>query len=84
MNANPYKGRLSKKRRGKSGNLDAVIKVLWEGIMTAEEILHDADEHELQLRAVHALSQAAGQYARLLEVGELEARLDALERGHAA
>jgi hypothetical protein len=38
-----------------------------------------AVEDEVRLRAIHALSQACGQYAKLLEVGELEARLAALE-----
>jgi hypothetical protein len=39
----------------------------------------NAEEPELRLKAIHAVSQCAGQYAKLLEVGELEARLKVLE-----
>jgi hypothetical protein len=79
-NPSPHKARMAKKRRGKPGNLTATQAVLWRAIQAAETILTDAmDEADRQLRAVHAISQACGQYAKLLEVGELEARLAALE-----
>ncbi len=51
-----------------------------------EEVLHDAAEPEegkadaaLVLKAAHALTQACGAYARIVEAGELEARLSELE-----
>jgi hypothetical protein len=43
--------------------------------------LLDAEDPDQCLRAVHAVSQASGQYIKLLEVGELEARIQALEQG---
>jgi hypothetical protein len=46
-----------------------------------------ADNPELRLKAIHAIIQAGSAYAKLLEIGELEARLSAVEqaqRGHAA
>jgi uncharacterized small protein (DUF1192 family) len=78
-NPSPHKARLAKKRRRKPGDLAAVTRVLWHAIVTAEDILNEADEADMQLRCVHALSQAAGQYAKLLEVGEYESRIAALE-----
>ena len=64
-----------------------------EGLRTAEDLLESAtalDEDAegeghagLQLRAIHAISQASGQYAKLLEIGQLEARIAALEAAQA-
>jgi hypothetical protein len=48
----------------------------------AETILEHASQEEnpeLVLRAVHAISQTAGQYAKLLQIGEIESRLRAVE-----
>lgn len=70
---------MAKKRRGKPGDLKATQAVLWRAILTAEDILNAADEADMQLRAVHAISQASGQYAKLIEIGELESRLAVLE-----
>ena len=78
-NPSPHHARIARKRRRKPGDLAAVTRVLWQAIVVAEDLLHDAEEADMQLRCVHALSQAAGQYAKLLEVGELESRLAALE-----
>jgi hypothetical protein len=55
---------------------------LWGVILHAEEVLKGAStagDRELTLKAIHALSQCCGQYAKLLEIGELEARLQARE-----
>jgi hypothetical protein len=82
VNANPYKARMAKaarKRPRDPGDLRQLTRVLWQAILEAEEILTRAVDDELTLRAVHAISQAAGQYARLLEVGEFEARLPQIE-----
>lgn len=78
-NANPYKARLGKKRLAKAGTLDDVTRLLWRGLCEARGVLFRAEDDELKLRAIHAISQAAGQYTRLLEVGELESRVEALE-----
>ena len=80
MNHNPFQARLEKRRRSKSGTLERAKTTLWKAIKEAETILlSEESEPELKLRCVHALSQAIGQYAKVTEVGELEARLEALE-----
>jgi hypothetical protein len=43
-----------------------VLKVLWTAIKDAEYLLYTAEDPEFRLRCVHALSQAAGQYAKLI------------------
>jgi len=61
------------------GNLADVLKVLWTALSDAEQLMYAADEPELRLRCIHAISQVSGQYSKLLEVGELEARLALVE-----
>jgi len=84
---------MAKKRKRKPGTLIDLQKLLWKALRTAEDLLDDAttqaEEGEgyqgVQLRAIHAISQASGQYTKLLEIGELEERIVALEaaqRGH--
>jgi len=55
--------------------------MLWGALLEAQDVLQQApeDNPELRLKACHCLSQTAGQYAKLLEVGEIEGRLVALE-----
>jgi hypothetical protein len=66
---------MAKKRRRKPGNLAQLVRILWQAVLEAQAVLEGADEDEadLKLRAVHALGQVSGQYAKLLEIGELEA-----------
>ncbi len=78
-NANPLKARMAKKKRQRTGDLMALQRKVWTALLHAEDCLEQAEEPELRLKAIHALSQCAGQYAKLLEVGELEARLAELE-----
>ena len=78
-NPNPYAARQARRRAHKPLNLADVLKVLTTAIREAERLLYEADDPELTLRCVHALSQAAGQYVKLLEVGEYEARLASIE-----
>jgi hypothetical protein len=40
--------------------------------------MHAASD-DMTLKAAHCISQCAGQYAKLLEIGEFEARLAAIE-----
>ena len=79
-NPDPLKARQAKKakRRGKPGSLSDAQAVLWQALRKAGELLEHEDPH-LSLKAVHAVSQCAANYAKVLEVGELEARLQALE-----
>jgi hypothetical protein len=86
VNASPYKARLGKKRARKPGDLAALTRVLWRAVLEAQEIMETAEGEDLRLRAIHAISQTSSAYAKLLEIGEFEARLAALEaaqqKGH--
>ena len=83
-NPSPHAARLAKKRARKPGQLPQLLRLLWQALLEAQAILDEAAEAELRLRAIHAISQAAGQYAKLLEIGELEARIAALEAAEKA
>jgi hypothetical protein len=78
-NPNPHQARQAKRRASKPGTLPQLQLKLWQALCAAEAVLQTATEAELTLKAVHAMAQVAGHYARLLEVGEIEARLAALE-----
>ena len=79
-NYNPYQARQARKRKRKPGTVQDLVKVLWSAIMDAQQVLDEcAGDHEQTLKAVHCISQCAGQYAKLLEVGEWEARLTQVE-----
>jgi hypothetical protein len=78
-NPNPFHARMAKKRARKPGDLRALQRMLWRALLEAKTVFLESDNDELSLKAVHALSQASGQYAKLLEIGELEARVVALE-----
>jgi len=79
-NADPTKARQArrKKRRGKPGTLEDARALLWRALTRAGDLLEEEDP-ALCLKAIHAVSQGAAAYARIVEVGELEARLAALE-----
>jgi len=77
MNPNPTKARRSKKR-GKPGTLEDARALLWRALKRAGELL-ETEDPDLSLKAIHAISQGAGSYARLVTAGELEARLVELE-----
>ena len=74
-----HKARLGKKLRGKPGNMAEVRGILWYALKRAQGILDTATENDETLKACHAVGQLAGQYVKLLEIGELEAQLAALE-----
>ena len=88
-NPNPTAARQAKKRkrRGKLGSIEDARVLLWKALQRAGELL-DAEtvdeagmstpDNHTALRAIHAISQGAAAYARIVEVGELEARLTAL------
>ena len=79
----PHKARQAKKKRRrarKMGDLQDARRVLWQALYEAERVLLDADnDAATTLKAVHAISQASTSYCRLVEIGELEARLSELE-----
>jgi hypothetical protein len=76
--------RMAKKQRRKIrklGDLEAAQRKLWQAITAAEEVLMDEEsDSTMVLKATHAISQATSTYARLIEVGEMEARLAELEQ----
>jgi hypothetical protein len=80
-NPNPHQARMAFRRKGKPGDMDVLLRVVWHALIEAVAVLDatHGDNPELCLRAVHAVSQCAGQYARLLEIGEHEARIACLE-----
>ena len=51
---------------------------MWCAVETAADTLAHGDA-SVRLRAVHALTQAAGAYAKLLETCEFEGRLQKVE-----
>lgn len=73
--------RLAKRRARKPGDFDQLLLVLWGAIREAEDILYAAAEAdtETRLRAIHALSQSASVYARILADEDTERRLQAVE-----
>jgi hypothetical protein len=74
-----HKARMGRKLRGKPGDLVQLQLILWYSLKRAQGILDVATDDETTLKAVHCISQVAGQYAKLLEIGELEARIAAME-----
>ncbi len=81
IDTKPHRARLGRRRTRKTGDLTDARRKLWQALSVAEEVLlgHDTDATTL-LRAVHAITQATTAYAKLIEVGELEARLSELEK----
>ena len=74
--------RIAKRKRRSQGDLAGARRRLWGAIEAAEAVLMDAasqNNYDGVLRATHALTQAIGAYTRLFEVGELQARFDALQ-----
>ena len=81
-NKNPHKARQALRKARKPGDLRQLQLKLWNAILHAETILGRAtkgEDDEMGLRSVHAIVQASGAYARLIESGELEGRVTELE-----
>ncbi len=80
----PYKARLAKKKRRrvrKIGSLQDARRKLWQAITSAEEVLlDDQSDNQTVLKAVHAITSASTAYAKLVEIGEFEKRLEAVEK----
>ena len=79
--------RIAKRRKREGGDLTKMRRTLWRAVEAAEASLLDAaaaEDAAAVLKAVHAITQASGAFARLVEVGELEARLAELESALAA
>ncbi len=82
-NPNPHQARVAKKKQArlrKIGTLADMQRELWRAILCAKDVLQDPDsDTSATLKAVHAITSASTAYARLVEIGEIEARLEAVE-----
>lgn len=83
-NSNPVPGRLAKRAKRYNGDVGQLQGKLWAAILRAETIMEPGGDDYLALRAAHCLSQVAASFLKAVEVGELEARLEALEQHRAA
>lgn len=78
-NPSPHKARIAKKQNAKPKDLTAVSDFVWKALERCAELL-DNEDKATALKASHAVFQGATAYAKLYEVSELEARLEALEQ----
>jgi hypothetical protein len=82
-NPNPTKARQAKReKRVTPGNLDQLKATLWVAIERLEEALASdevGNDVGKLTRLAHAISQAATPYMKVIELGELEARIRSLE-----
>lgn len=78
-NPSPHKARIAKKERARPKDLTAVSGLVWKALERCGALLEDEDKNTA-LKAAHAVFQGATAYAKLYEVSELEARLEALEQ----
>ena len=84
-NSNPVKARQAKRQKRQkkaeaAGTVDDLRLKLWKALAADDDVLADAKaEPTLKLKALHALTQASGAYLKIIEVGELEARMKAIE-----
>ncbi len=95
-NPNPVAARKAKKRRPTPGTVKQLTAVLWNAITKLEAAIEPPvvngylDDREAQkdfavqigelTKLTHALSQAGGTYLKCVEVGELEGRVQELEK----
>jgi hypothetical protein len=80
-NPNPHKARQTRKeRRYDPGDIAALRGRLWDAIEAVTDLLEDenADNDDIR-KSAHCLAQLSGPYLKAVEVGEIEARLRALE-----
>lgn len=78
-NLNPVAGRLARRARRADGDVAQLQTKLWQAILQAEGVMLKEGDDVLKLKAIHCLSQTAASFLKAIEIGELEARLEALE-----
>ncbi len=83
-NLNPVPGRLAKRAKRYNGDVQRLQGKLWAAILRAEVVMETGGDDYLTLKAAHCLSQVAACFLKAIEVGELESRLEELERRAAA
>ena len=67
------------KRQRKPGTIEDALLIQWRAVKAAEQGLYAAPDVPGVLRAVHAITQAAAGYSKLLEAHQLEDRVSAIE-----
>jgi hypothetical protein len=77
-NRNPWKARLARHAKRTPGTIDELQRHAWGVLMISLEDIA-VDDPEARRKAILAFWQGAGVYKGLVEVGEIEARLTALE-----
>lgn len=83
-NLNPVPGRLAKRAKRATGDIARLQSKLWQAILQAEGVMLKEGDDLLKLKAIHCLSQTAASFLKCVEVGELEGRIEELERRAAA
>lgn len=69
-----------RRRKKKPGTIQEAQALLWRALEGAAELLDAEDlDANTRLRLLHGLAQGVGAYARVVEVSDIEARLEALE-----
>lgn len=70
---------ISRRRRRKPGDINALRRTLWAGLLEMEDMLA-SDDPSLKIKAAHGLGTLAGTYLKCIEQAELTTRLEALEQ----
>ncbi len=63
----------------KVGDLKALQRMLWWAVLRLRHILETTDDPDLELKAIYALSTAAGAFIKATEVGQLQQQVEALQ-----
>ena len=63
----------------KKGDIDQAQRKQWLGVLHAVDVMQHAVENDVRLKAIMCLSQAIAVYAKLLDTGVAEQRLEELE-----
>jgi len=79
MAHNPYRARMEKRAKRTPGDLQALRKRLWAVVLSSyDDIVNEVDP-AVRVKHYYAFTAIVQSYAKLLEIGEHEARLSALE-----
>lgn len=78
-----YLGRIANRAKFLPVDLGRIAEALHKALAMAEDLLDD-DDKAVKLKAAHALSQTSTALLRVLEVGEMEARLAEVEMAELA
>jgi hypothetical protein len=68
-----------RKRRPRRGDMQTLATIVWRALLAAEDVLVEAHEPELKLKAVNAIGQASTHYTKICETLDLERRVRELE-----